>query len=113
MSGAARLPAHLEISGLIRLVQSNDGIATVLSKGERDGGTILLVTMERGENARLFERMPQLDGSRRFIPTKSQDPEKPREFSEYLDRRTHQDPDIWVLEVDVPNAERFIALLGD
>ncbi len=113
MSAAARLPAHLEISSLIRLAQSNGGMAAVLSKGERDGGTILVVTMERGENARLFERMPQLDGSRRFVPTKYQDSENPRDFHEYIDRRTRQDPDIWVLEVDIPDAERFIALLGD
>lgn len=113
MSEPARLPAHLEISSLIRLAQSNGGMATVLSKGERDGGTILVVTMERGQDARLFERMPQLDGSRRFVPTKDQTVENSKDFDQYLARRAAQDPDIWVLEVDIPNAERFIALLGD
>ena len=83
----------------------------VLSKGEKDAGTILLVTIYRGQDARLFERMPQLDGTRKFIPTKSQDPEKPREFSEYLDRRGRQDPDIWILEIDIDDPERFIDLL--
>ena len=83
----------------------------VLSKGEKDAGTILLVTIYRGQSARLFERMPQLDGTRIFIPTKSQDPEKPWEFSEYLDRRGHQDPDTWILEIDIDDPERFIDLL--
>ena len=83
----------------------------VLAKGERDAGSILIVTMFRGENAQLFERMPQLDGTRSFVATKSQDPENPMEFSEYLTRRSRQDPDIWILEVDVDNPERFIALL--
>lgn len=83
----------------------------VLSKGERDAGTVLIVTMCRGADAKLFERMPQLDGTRLFIPTKSQDIENPSEFSEYLERRAHQDPDIWILEVDVDDAERFIELL--
>jgi hypothetical protein len=106
-----RLPAHLEVSSLRRLAESNGGSAMVLAKGERDAGTILIVTMFRGENARLFERMPQLDGTRPFIATKAQDPEKPQEFTEYLDRRRAQDPDIWVLEVDIDEAERFIALL--
>ncbi|MEO1490161.1 MAG: DUF1491 family protein, partial [Pseudomonadota bacterium] len=55
-----RLPAHLEIASLIRLAESKGGMATVLSKGERDAGTILLVTMCRGEDTRLYERMPQL-----------------------------------------------------
>ncbi|MEL6540447.1 MAG: DUF1491 family protein [Pseudomonadota bacterium] len=106
-----RLPAHLEIGSLIRLAETHGGSAMVLSKGERDAGTILLVTMFRGEQAQLFERMPQLNGSRAFVPTKSQDPEKPWEFSEYLERRGRQDPDTWILEIDVDNPERFIELL--
>lgn len=106
-----RLPTHLEVSGLIRLVESQGGTAMVLAKGERDAGTILIVTMCRGEDVRLFERMPQMDGTRPFLATKSQDPEKPEEFSEYLDRRRRQDPDIWIIEVDIANAERFVELL--
>lgn len=106
-----RLPAHLEVSSLIRLVESQGGTAMVLAKGERDAGTILIVTMCRGEDVRLFERMPQMDGTRPFLATKSQDPEKPEEFSEYLDRRRRQDPDIWIIEVDIANAERFVELL--
>lgn len=106
-----RLPAHLEISGLIRLIESHGGHAMVIAKGERDAGTVLIVTMCRGDDVRLFERMPQLDGTRPFVATKSQDIEKPEEFSEYLERRRRQDPDIWILEADIADPERFIALL--
>ena len=106
-----RLPTHLEVSGLIRLVESNAGSAMVLAKGERDAGTVLIVHVFHGENAVLYERMPQLDGTRPFVATKSQDIENPMEFSSYLDRRKNQDPDIWIVEVDIADAERFIALL--
>lgn len=106
-----RLPTHLEISGLIRLAETNGGSAMVLHKGEKDAGTVLLVTMCRGEDTRLYERMPQLDGTRKFVVTGSQDPEKPWEFSKYLQRRAKQDPDIWVLELDIDDPERFIELL--
>lgn len=113
MSEPVRLPAHLEIASMIRLAESKGGMATVLHKGERDAGTILLVTLFRGQEAKLYERMPQLDGTRAFVQTKFQDSEKPYEFSDYLTRRSQQDPDIWVLEVDIDEAERFIALLPD
>ena len=106
-----RLPAHLEVSSLIRLAESNGGFAMVLSKGERDAGTILIVTMFRGDEAKLYERMPQLDGTRPFVCTKIQDTEESKEFDDYIARRRSQDPDIWVLEVDIEDAERFIALL--
>jgi hypothetical protein len=107
----ARLPAHLEAASLIRLTESLGGFATVLAKGERDGGTILIAIMCRGGSAQLYERMPGLDGSRSFVTTKIQDPDNPSEFSEYLERRRRQDPDLWILEVDIDEAERFTAIL--
>lgn len=107
----ARLPAHLEAASILRLAESLGGFATVLARGERDGGTILIAILCRGGPAQLYERMPALDGSRSFVATKSQDPDNPTEFSEYLERRRQRDPDIWILEVDIDEAERFTAIL--
>ena len=104
-----RLPAHLEVSAILRLAESQGGFATVLAKGERDAGTILLVTVYRDEPARLYERMPALDGSRSFVAAKAENPENPADFSEYLARRRRQDADIWLIEVDIANSERFVA----
>jgi hypothetical protein len=111
VSEPARLPAHLEAAGLLRLAQSLGGFATVLAKGERDAGTVLLAILCRGGPAQLYERMPGLDGSRRFVATKSQSSDNPTEFTEYLERRRRQDPDIWIIEVDVDDVERFTAIL--
>lgn len=108
---AARLPAHLEAAGILRLAQSAGGFGTVLARGERDGGTIVIVTICRGGPARLYERMPGVDGTRLFVATKSQESDNTEEFSEYLARRRRQDPDLWILEVDIDEAERFIANL--
>ena len=108
-----RLPAHLEASAILRLAESQGGYATVLAKGERDAGTILLVMLCRGEAAVLYERMPQLDGSRLFIATKQEEPDKQQEFSEYLARRRGQDQDMWLIEVDIADPERFVAGLND
>jgi len=105
----ARLPAHVEVSGLIRAVESAGGFAMVLQKGERDAGTILVLTTQNGRNTRLWERMPQLDGSRKFSCTREQDDETPREIDEYVGKRRRSDPDCWVIELDIENAERFVA----
>ena len=83
----ARLPAHVEVSGLIRAVESAGGFAMVLQKGERDAGTILVLTTQNGRNTRLWERMPQLDGSRKFSCTREQDDENQREIDEYVGKR--------------------------
>ena len=104
-----RLPAHVEIAGLIRAVQAAGGFATVLHKGERDAGAICLIATHKGHNSTLWERMPQLDGSRKFVATKTQDAEKYGDFDDYLARRAQQDPDCWLIELDIENPERFIA----
>ena len=105
---SARLPAHVEVSGLVRSVSAAGGFATVLQRGEKDAGTLLIVALDRGENATLWERMPQLDGSLSFTCSRQQDPEKPNEFNEYIARRKQSDPDCWVVELDIADAERFI-----
>jgi hypothetical protein len=105
----ARLPAHLEVSALLRAAESAGGFATALKKGEREGGTILVVLTGKGANARVFERMPAPDGTRSWTVSKTQDTENPSEFQEYLDRRGRQDPDLWIIELDVANGERLIS----
>lgn len=109
----ARLPAHLEASAILRLAEAQGGFATVLAKGERDAGTILIVTLCHGEGAVLHERMPQRDGSRSFVATKREDAEKPQEFSDYLARRHRQDPDSWLIEVNIADPERFVAAIDE
>jgi hypothetical protein len=103
-----RLPAQLEVGALIRLVEAAGGFATVLRKGERDGGTILVVLTEKGGNTRVFERMPRPDGTREWCLAKAEDPENRQEIQEWLARRGNQDPDLWIVELDIVNGERFI-----
>jgi hypothetical protein len=107
-----RLPAHIEVSGLIRAVDAAGGFATVIAKGEREAGTILVVCCENGADARAYERMPHPDGSRTWTQTRRQDTENTAEFSEYLTRRAKQDDDLWIVELDIADAERFIGLEG-
>lgn len=103
-----RLPTHVEVGGLIRRVQAEGGFATVLNKGERDAGTIMIVLTENGANTRVYERMPQLDGSRQWHCSKRQPSDDQQEISHFLDRRRDQDPDLWIVELDIAEGERFI-----
>jgi hypothetical protein len=107
-----RIPAHLEVTGLVRAVGAEGGFATVIAKGERDAGTLLVICCEHGTNARAYERMPRADGTRGWALSKSQDIEDRHEFQDYLDRRKRQDGDLWIVELDIANAERFIGLSG-
>ena len=106
----ARLPAHLEVSGLLRQTQALGGFAAVLCKGEHEAGTILIVITENGYNTIAYERMPQPGGSRSWSVSKQQDIENKSEFEEYLARRQRQDPDLWIIELDIAQGQRLIGL---
>lgn len=108
-----RLPTHLEVAGWRRAVEAAGGFTTVVQRGDRDAGSVLLLTMESGGNPRLWERMPQLDGSRAFTQITKQVTEKQKDISAYLDRRGTRDRDLWIIELDIPKPERFIELRQD
>lgn len=108
-----RLPAHVEVAALMRRVQAEGGFATVLQKGEREAGTILLVLCEGGRNCRAYERMPQMDGTRKWHRSKSEDDDNPAEFADYVNRRGGQDRDLWIVELDIVQGERLIGLPTD
>lgn len=105
----ARLPAHLEIAALIRAAEAKGGFATVLNKGERDAGVILLLSIEPDGHTKLWERMPRLDGKRVFEAVRERDSQSPQAFDDSIARRIASDRDVWVLELCVADAQRFIA----
>lgn len=82
----------------------------MLAKGEREAGTILVLTTQHGANPRVYERMPSPDGGRKWHCAFQQDNEMTGQIADYLDRRAKQDPDLWIIELDIANGERFIGL---
>ncbi|MEP7221610.1 MAG: DUF1491 family protein [Novosphingobium sp.] len=103
-----RLPAHLEVAGMIRRVQAAGGFASVTAKGERDAGTIMFVTTCNGRNYQAWERMPQVDGTRQWEAVRSDEHGYGEAFSAWLDRRRTQDSDLWIVELDIADAAQFI-----
>ncbi len=104
-----RLPTHLLVSALIRRVGDAGGHATVLGRGDRDGGMVLILASERGGNLRFLERGYDLAGKEALVPTGPASIAEDREATEYWQRRRSFDPDLWVVEVDIASAERFAA----
>ena len=94
--------------GLIRAVQAAGGFATVIHRGEPDAGALMVVLVERDGPARAFERMLDSEGGRTWQCARAQDPRDPGAFAEYLERRSRQDADLWIVELDIAQGERFI-----
>lgn len=104
-----RLTSELLVSALIRNVAAAGGNATVLAKGDGTAGAILVVCAERGVITSLLERILDIDGCYLWQPVGPQIPEKSAEIDDYLARRRARDGDLWLVELDIANAERFAA----
>ena len=51
-----RLPAHIEATSLLRRAETVGGFGTILKRGDRDRGALLLLLASRGQHWACFER---------------------------------------------------------
>ena len=102
MSG--RLPSGVLVSALMRRVNDAGGSAVVLAKGDAQAGAILIVTADRGQDQRLLERGIGPDGRVTLI-----DSTPTEDLDGYCRRRRTRDPDLWLIELDVAEAQQFAA----
>ena len=108
MSGG-RLPARLEITGLTRRIEANGGFATTLHRGDPEGGSLLLVVTSRGRHCACLERILGISGAYEWRATGPGDSANSTEVAAFLAKRVRFDPDLWAVELDIAEPERFIA----
>ncbi|MEJ7932676.1 DUF1491 family protein [Sphingobium sp. AN558] len=108
-AGPGRLTSALLIGVLARRVAAAGGFATVVMRGDATSGVILVQLVEKGQEIGLFERMAGLDGRYRLDRCGPAPDEGPEALSQYIARRRRSDPDLWVIELDIPDGERFAA----
>lgn len=104
-----RLPAHLLVSALVRRANQAGGFATVLARGDREAGAILLACSERGAPPFFLERGIGPDGKVQLVRSGPQDVADAEAGNAYWQRRRARDPDLWVIELDIADSERFAA----
>lgn len=100
----ARLSSELLVSAMLRRVNDSGGFGVVLAKGDLRGGVILALVSEQGAPERLLERGVGPDGIIALI-----DSTPAEDVAGYWQRRRARDPDLWVIELNVPGAERLVA----
>lgn len=105
----ARLTSAMLVSALVRGANQQGGSAMVLAKGDPTAGGILLVAYHKGTNPRFFERGLGPDGMPALIAAGPQDVGDEQAVSDYWERRRRYDSDLWVVELDIADAERFAA----
>ena len=103
-----RLPSGLLVSAMLRRCNDAGGFGVVLAKGDAQAGGILVVVTGPGEPERLLERGPGPTG-RTILIDSTPKPGTDDGVAGYWLRRRSRDPDLWVIELGVANAERLVA----
>jgi hypothetical protein len=104
-----RLPARLEATALMRQVESAGGFAAILKRGDPDSGALVLLVVQRSQPHAVIERRMGNDFAYHWTITARADAAHPEKFRESMEKTARFDPDCWLIELDVADAERFIA----
>jgi hypothetical protein len=105
----ARLATRLVVNALIRRVNSSGGSAMVLARGDPDAGGILVLTLTRGDDPLFWERGIGPSGNPALVAAGPRAFEDAQAVSDYWQRRRSRDADLWVVELDIADAQRFAA----
>ena len=94
----------------MRRIQGLGGNVAVLAHGDETAGAILLAIAERGETLRLLTR--RLDPAGDYVWDDTALPSAGGEsgssaVNELVERARRRDPDLWVVELDIADAQRF------
>ena len=104
-----RLKSRFLVDLLLRRTEAAGGFAAVLAKGDDTSGTILVQCSDRGEPGPLLERRFSADGTYIWEAVGPNDAKDGESCANYRDRRRSADPDLWIVELDIADAPRFVA----
>ncbi|MGD9811545.1 MAG: DUF1491 family protein [Sphingobium sp.] len=103
-----RISSRFLVQALIRRVEVEGGFAAILHVGDPDSGSIMVQLIDRrAPQIQLLERIPDFSGGYRLEPVAPQYSDDPMEMAQYVDRRIKADRDMWLVELDVANAQQL------
>lgn len=80
-----------------------------MRRGDRERGSLLLLVGSRGVHAGCLERVLSLDGTYRWQRVGPGESASSTQVADFLAQRTRFDDDLWAIELDIADPERFIA----
>ena len=105
----ARLATSLFASALLREVHARGGTGAVICKGDPTSGALLLLAAQKGQIIGAYDYILDHSGHYILAAITPQRLETVEAVDALCAQRRKFDPDLWIVELDIPNAERFIA----
>ena len=108
----ARLTSQILVSSLLRRAEAAGGFGAVLARGDAMAGAVMVILAERGVRTAVLERLLQPDGGYAWQDSGRAGADEDA-FRAAVERRRRNDPDLWLVELDVASAERFAAAMNE
>jgi len=80
-----------------------------MRKGDPDSGSLLILVSSRGQLHGVLERVLGPDGNYLWRRANLPDSAGSTQISDFLAKRARFDDDLWAIELDIADPERFIA----
>ena len=80
-----------------------------MKKGDPERGSLLIFVSSRGRHVACLERVLTIDGSYRWQVGGPAESASSADLADFLARRARFDEDLWGIELDIADPERFIA----
>jgi len=107
-----QLSSDIWVYALVRRAQLGGAFATIVRKGDARGGAVLVkIVNRRTDEAQLWAEAVGAHGRSVWMQPKAGADE--RDLDAYLERAARIDPDIWVVEIEDPDARRFLTDAGE
>lgn len=104
---APRLASGIKVAALLRRVAADGGFGAVLAHGDDTAGSIAIITLAQGRDPRLLAPVLGANGYD-WAELASGESVQP-----WVEKARQRDPDLWVVELDIPQAARLVAeMLG-
>jgi hypothetical protein len=101
------LKAKFWVDALVRRAETGFASAYVIRRGDEDVGTVLVKVVAADRLARLFVPARDQNGTRVWqLYRKTPIPEP--EADDYCRRRTENDPDVWIIEIEDRQGRHFL-----
>jgi len=93
----------------LRRAEVEGGFATVVARGDPDRGALVMLIAKRGAHYACLERGLGANGAYAWQIVGPSPESSATDLRDWTRKRRMNDPDLWLIELDVAQPERFIA----
>ena len=105
MTSDDRLPTEIWLQAYLRRCSVAGMAATVVRRGDRSSGMVLLKINRLGDGCSLLTQTRDLEGRIAWLRAASGALMPESEADAYIERAVRRDPDLWVVEIESRSGE--------